>query len=161
MSAFVVGVGTIDVMVAASLALFNPTDGMTLGAPGGGVRLGDRRDANRLGRLLWAANVTNIAHLYGREETADDMDAVLDYSFTPVPGLEHARQAAFLSGRIAAVIDCFDYQCCDIDSWMSSDAYYFICRLRCALLSNLPGHAQQGYSPVDRATFGALPAGVA
>lgn len=151
---------TIDVLVAASLAAFN-SDHAPLETRGGPVRLHEPADADRLGRLLWSANVENLKHLYPRDagEHAASMDEVLDYRFEPIPGLHATQHVPFLAGRIGAVIQAYDYQCGDNPYWSASPAYLFLCRLQGAILATIPGFHEQGYRTPDRATFACIPAG--
>jgi hypothetical protein len=149
MSAFMVGKTHIDAMVTAAADIVHghhdsglrwwKTERYT--GEWGEVGYSDRDQQSATGMMLWAENLASIHARYPdtleggmypgpADFTADD---VLAYRFTRV------------SGRIDPVailkaIACYEYQSCEHEGWLASEARQFCIALQHKMICALPGY---------------------
>lgn len=126
MSAFLVSKAHIDAIVTVWISF----------GYDGGNRLDRKAAADKVGAMLWSANLANTNALYPR-----DVDPVLDsivtgYRFEAVP----LPAPALVPVRLLKLLACYAYQCCDRDAWTGSEAERFVESLRSEAIHRLPGY---------------------
>ncbi len=110
MSAFLVSKRLIDLLVTAV-----------------GVGRGDRAASTQLGQRLWEENQKSLGARY------HDNDPLPPYEFTPFEG-------SIDPVVVLKQIDCYEYQSCEHDGWISSKAREFCTELRDTMIGQLPGY---------------------
>ena len=105
MSAYIVHDETID-MLASAAALYN----IAVDVDAGARRLNGRTDTAKIAKMLHAANVASVNHLY-RESTDADV-----YAFTRVTAEE------FTAVEVLAAAAGLRYQSCEHPEYFTSDA---------------------------------------
>ena len=124
MSAYVVGKGTIDVIVSA-LREWKIGHGAIAGLA--------RLDPHEAGKRLWRENVKSICYRYDDHTGMFDEAEIEAYRFRELHNLK--------PGGVAKVVGCYDYQSCEHPEWEASDAYAACRAVEAKLLTLLPGYA--------------------
>lgn len=141
MSAFVVSKEHIDYLVhAARMDGYYPGCSAVDYAYGTEDQLNPRTNADAIGRALWAENVRSVMHRYP-DATPDrvpghcDMDheSVTMYRCSPLT-------APIVPVAVLKALDCYEYQSCEHDGWVTSHAKEFCDDLRGRMISELPGY---------------------
>jgi len=108
----------------------------------------DQAAADRLGQLLWTANVDSVLYRY------EDC---------PVEELPGAADSPYAYGRhtpsrltidpvaVLKAIAGYEYQSCEANTWTDSEACAFCEALRRAAINALPGYEEAAWSISDQA----------
>lgn len=99
---------------------------------------GDCEQAQRVGQMLWDENIKSVQARYPR-------DAVAKLPGTVDCGYEYPKQGEprfdiFDPVQVIKACDCFDYQSCEHEGWVTSEAKAYIDALRHHAWSALPGY---------------------
>jgi hypothetical protein len=140
MSAFMVSEAHVDALV--TLAVLGPIDGRQCGPPG--VRFHHRNrwetatfeTADVLAALLATANVDSLRARYPRDWKCMTWDGtgeaaqVHEWTARPRPSVVEGLK----------LLDCYEYQSCEVRDWEATDAAKFCRGLRSDLISEVPGY---------------------
>jgi len=139
MSAFMVSKGHIDRLVA--LAIYGPSDG--------GVWWGkDDNVADTLGAMLTAENLRSIHARY--PDTINDPDAVPGSGDWETPYVFPVTTERISAIEGLNALACYEYQACETDDWLTTEAHEFCEGLRDRLCSVLSSRATRGWDDWDR-----------
>ena len=89
---------------------------------------------SELGAALWVANVRSVNYRYS-ERNPGFMKAARAYEYEPVRKRPNVLEAL-------ALLSTYEYQTCERPDWRRAPEYYFIERLRGALIYWLPGFSE-------------------
>lgn len=88
-----------------------------------------------LGEMLWTENERSIESRYPSDHAEMlSVDYCLGYEWTRPAGRPLSCAAAFKA------LDCYEYQACEHDGWVDSEAKRFVDALRGAIAGVLPGY---------------------
>ena len=91
-------------------------------------------DPQKLGELLYGANVDSVNHRYSEDNPRDYI-----YTRVPVPGVSAVQ--------IIKACDCLDYQCCEVPDWHQGNrAYDALHSIRWQAIAALPGYHEARWS---------------
>ncbi|QRM32946.1 hypothetical protein [Microvirga sp. VF16] len=141
MSAFVVSAAHIDTIVSAAIDL----ELFAARTDHGTLERVCHETAIAFGKMLLAENVRSVVHRYrltGSAEASDYTELVETYEFRYRPCIR--------AGVAAKALDCFDYQSCETDTYETSLAYAFTCRMAKALNKHLNGYEAAPWGIDDR-----------
>jgi hypothetical protein len=141
MSAFVVSTTHIDTIVSAAIHL----ELFAARTDHGILERVCHETATAFGKMLLAKNVRSVVHRYrltGSTEASDYAELVETYEFRYCPCVP--------AGVAAKALDCFDYQSCETDTYETSLAYAFTCRMAKALNKHLNGYEAAPWGIDDR-----------
>lgn len=96
--------------------------------------------AGRVGAMLLAENARSVNHCYDE----DDWEPV--YLFHPLPGTPDPLV-------VLKAITCLEYQSCEHDGWLDSEARVFCQALRRVVITELPGYSAAEGWPIETRTI--------
>jgi len=103
----------------------------------------DGLDATALGQLLWEENITSVLARY-RDCTRDDMPGPCeeDFVFVWVP---NPARSAFVRQpwNVLGLVRCYEYQSCEHDGWLASDACQLLDALQERVLRSVQCHTME------------------
>lgn len=150
MSTFSVTTVHIDSLLSAGLAFCTERNPLTWHYPpptaGEPATVGRERalspaTAGRVGAMLLAENARSVNH----RNDEDDWEPV--YLFHPLPGTPDPLV-------VLKAITCLEYQSCEHDRWLDSEARVFCQALRRVAITKLPGYSgAEGWPIETRAIF--------
>jgi hypothetical protein len=141
MSAFVVSTTHIDTIVSAAIDLELFAARMDHGA----LERVCHETARAFGKMLLAENVCSVVHRYRLISSIEAFDAA-----ELVETYEFRYRPCVRAGVAAKALDCFDYQSCETDTYETSLAYAFTCRMARALNKHLNGYEAAPWSIDER-----------
>lgn len=98
-----------------------------------------RESADEVGRMLWRENVRSIEYRY--PDTVDNRDYPGPISFEREQADEYTytppRIAGLSAGEAFKLVACYDYQSCETDDWLETEAYRFCRALEAAIAASL------------------------
>lgn len=102
-------------------------------------------DAKRFARDLVKANIESVAHRYPDDKDGDRPGpALFDNEISEASQLwaEHYFQfkPTVTPVEILSLAACLNYQCCEINTWTSSQGYVWLNRARDKAIRDLPGY---------------------
>lgn len=112
-----------------------------------------REGADSIGGKLWAENHASVHYTY-----PDDADGP-DGSLPGPTGFEGVHTLTYTFQRIPGVLDpvvvlkqiaCYEYQSCDHDNWLASEAAAITAALRSSAIRVLPGYDDAPWGLSDR-----------
>lgn len=135
MSAFVVTEAHIRAIISAVVAASHLSSKLYVSGAVGETTgpiydLTSIKTLNEIGRTLWAANVDSVLHRYP-DDKPDEHDDPATFTFRAVrvPPLQALK-----------LIQCLDYQSCELDEWPHSLARRILHAMTATLISALPGY---------------------
>lgn len=96
-------------------------------------------DADRIGVMLWAANLASVTARYpddasgARPGSGDTDEAIAAYTY-------RGRTPALEPVAVLKALSCYEYQSCEHAGWHGSEAERFCDALRSAMIACLPGY---------------------
>lgn len=89
--------------------------------------LKDAQDLEKIGQILTDENYRSVNYRYNERDDSP--------KFTHLQTLENFSPVEMLKA-----LDCLEYQSCEHPEWKGSRAFTFVCHIRGAAISNLPGY---------------------
>lgn len=104
-------------------------------------------DADEIGRMLWRENLLSVEARYPHRADPLEHDTIAAYR-APIFTLAKMPGALNVVAAIKAV-QCFEYQSCEHDGWIASDAREWCRALRAELVNALPGYDNAPWALTD------------
>jgi hypothetical protein len=153
LSAWIVSKVHIDLMVTAGLEF--GSHGPLVWWHEAAQKRYELTDRDAVGRMLWAENLASVACRYPNDEDGE-RPGPLDFRDSDVETYRFERVPLVFpdgAGAVAHNLACYEYQSCEHDGWVTSQAYAYCQALRGVLLYRLPGYNDAPWGFEDRDYF--------